>query len=160
SESQSKKVADLQDRWQKEAPTPVRTADDRKKVQEMTASFEKEVAELLDAAQNRRLKQIALQQTLTNGREAAVFTNADAVKEMKRTDGQATKLKAIQEERRKALLPLFLTGEDSATITKKVEAHKKETYAQLLAVLNDGQQAHLKEMIGEPFKGQVRPPNP
>src|SRR5207248_1991666 len=46
--------------------------------------------------------------------------------------------------------------ENSETIAMKVEAHKKDTYAQLLAVLDDGQQAHLQEQIGEPFKGQVR----
>jgi hypothetical protein len=157
SEAQSKKVAEMRDRWQKEFPTVVRTEEERKKLQTMTAAVEKEVGELLDATQNKRLKQIALQQSLTNGREAFVFTMPDAVKELKLTDDQNAKIKSIQEERRKALLPLFVADENSATIAKKVEAHKKETYAQLLAVLNDGQQAHLKEMIGEPVKGQVRP---
>jgi hypothetical protein len=156
SESQSKKVTDLRDRWEKEVPSPVRTAEDRKKVEAMTASFEKEVVGLLDAGQNKRLKQIVLQQSLTNGREATVFSMPDPLKELKLTDGQDTKIKSIQEQRRKELMALFLTGEDSATIAKKVEAHKKETYAQLLAVLNDGQHAQLKELIGEPFKGQVR----
>jgi len=160
SEAQSKKVAEMPDRWQKEFPTVVRTEEERKKVQTMTAAFEKEVGELLDAAQNRRLKQIALQQSLADGHEAAVFTMPDAVKELKLTDDQNAKIKSIQEERRKALLPLFVADENSATIAKKVEAHKKETYAQLLAVLNDGQQAHLKEMIGEPVKVQVRPVSP
>jgi hypothetical protein len=156
SEAQSKKAADLQASWQKEFPNPIRTPEERKKVQEMTAAVEKEVAELLDPAQNKRLKQITLQQSLANGREAAVFAMPDALKELNVTDGQETKLKSITEERRKAMVALFLTGEDSETITKKVESLKKETYAQLLAVLNDGQQAHLKDMIGEPFTGQVR----
>jgi hypothetical protein len=79
SESQSKKVSDLRDRWEKEVPYPVRTAEDRKKVEAMTASFEKEVAGLLDAAQNKRLKQIVLQQSLANGREATVFSMADTL---------------------------------------------------------------------------------
>jgi hypothetical protein len=158
SEAQLKKVAELRDRWRKESANVLGTAEERKKGK--TASVEKEVAGLLDAAQNKRLKQIALQQSLTDGREAAVFEMPDVVKELKLNDGQVAKIMLIQEGSRKAMPKLFLTGESSGTIAKQLDAHKKETYEQLLAVLNDSQRAVLKEMIGEPFKGSIRVTGP
>ncbi len=102
---------------------------------------------------NKRVKQIILQLQLQLGGETAVFMRPDIAKELKLSDDQQTKLKAIDQERRKALLPLFLTGEKHEEIEKKVTAHNKQTYDQLFAVLDDRQQQTLKGFLGEPFGG-------
>jgi len=158
SEAQTKKVAELQERWRKEAPTTTRTAEDRNKVEALKAATEREAAEALDAAQNRRLGQILLRQSLPAGREADVFTTPRVVAELKLSDAQNAKLKAIHEERRQAMAALFLGGDSAAEIARKVEAHKKETYALLLAVLDRDQQRQLDDLLGEPVRGTVTRP--
>jgi hypothetical protein len=101
---------------------------------------------------NKRLKQITLRLSVKTGGEDAVFLRPEVVKELQLTTAQQTKLKSITAERRKALLPLFLSGENFEEIEKKVSAHTKESYDLLLAVLNEKQQSQLKELLGDPYR--------
>ena len=160
SEEQAKKVADLRVRWQKEAPSNIQSEANRELVAKLTSAVEKEAAGLLDAAQTKRLKQIELRQGLPTGSEAGVFALPNALAELKLNDEQSAKIKSIQDERRKALMALFLADERAAEIAKKVEAHKQETYGQLRALLNAGQQKQLQELLGEPLTGGLLWPSP
>ena len=77
------------------------TTEDEAKAAIPTAEYEKATRALLDDAQNKRLDQIILQQSLTNGRESAVFTNAAVVGKLNLDDQQRERIKAIREERSK-----------------------------------------------------------
>ncbi len=159
SEKQAKQVADLREKYLADAKRDMETVEEyRKKIEALATASEKDVAELLDAAQKKRLKQIVLRQPLSNGRDALAFTLPAVVKELKLTEGQTAEIKSIEEARRKAMLPLFLTGEPSEEIAKKVASHKKESCTLLLAVLKDGQQTQLKELLGDPVPGFVSAP--
>ena len=72
------------------------------------------------------------------------------------TDQQQEKIKAIEADRRKALPPVFLTGEEHEAIARNVTTHHIGTYGQLNQALTTDQRAGLQDMIGAPHRGQVK----
>jgi hypothetical protein len=148
----------LLDKWEKTAPqTREAGAEAEKKLARLTTEFEDAGRALLDEAQRKRLTQIVLQQNFTNGREIAVFSHPQVVKGLGLSEKQAEQIKATHAERTRDLLALFTADEKASEVAKKVADHKKATYQRLHALLTPGQQAQLKDLLGEPFKGRILP---
>jgi hypothetical protein len=147
----------LQKQWQQSGPRgrPVPNSEAAKKAASQAAEFEKKADELLDAGQVKRLDQIILQQAFTNGRDSDAFSHPKVVAALKLDEKQQEKIRAAQAERQTGLLAIFVRDEAVAEIAKQVKEHKKETYQQLHALLSAEQQARLKDVIGEPFKGEI-----
>jgi hypothetical protein len=156
-EKQQAGVEALQKEWDKTAPQTrfVGGSEEAKKAAARVAEFEKKADELLDAGQVKRLDQIILQQAFTNGRESDVFTHARVVAELKMDEKQQARIRAARDERQQGLLSVFARDEAVADIARQVKEHKKETYKQLHALLSPEQEACLKAILGEPFKGEI-----
>src|SRR5262249_47889666 len=92
-EAQVKQVAELQQKWQKEVPARPATEDARTKVRELTKSVNDTIGEMLKEPQMKRLRQIEVQQQLTGGREAAVYTIPAVVRDLKLTGQQQEKIR-------------------------------------------------------------------
>ena len=118
----------------------------------------KELGAVLKPEQDKRLKQILRQQL---GIQA--LQDAEAQKSLKLTDEQKENLKLIaadfakdsQELRQNAFAGGF-SQEAFQEMQKKVEGLRKETLDKATALLNDSQKKELKELMGEPFKLEMR----
>lgn len=122
----------------------------QKKREELAKANDKAVAEILKANQLKRVKQITLQQ-----RGAESFGDAEVIEALKVTKEQKDKIKTIEEDIQKDMRGLFQGGNWQEGL-KKMEGLRKETTEKLLKVLTDDQKAKWKELIGEPFKGEIR----
>jgi hypothetical protein len=147
----------LRKEWEKDAPLTrfPQSSEEARKATVRAADFEKRADALLDAGQVKRLDQIVLQQAFTNGRDSDAFSHPKVVAALKMDGKQQEKIRAARAERQTGLLAIFVRDEAVAEIARRVKEHKKETYGQLHALLSAEQQARLKEVIGEPFKGEI-----
>lgn len=140
-------------------PSPEERQAAMKKVQEMQA---KAVADILDTTQQKRFKQLELQQQ--GG--SALLNNKEVAEALKITDEQKTKLEQIQQQGMQELQALprpdFSGGQpDPAEMQKfmaKMTEARKAINDKMLATLTAAQQAKWKELTGEPFKGQFMAP--
>jgi hypothetical protein len=111
------------------------------------AEMEKAIAGALDEKQNKRLKQIQLQQMGTNA-----LNTADVAKDLKLSDEQKTKIKETVEAFTKKSRELgFQDREERQKL-------RTETNEKLNSVLNDDQKKAFKEMLGETFTMPGRGP--
>jgi Spy/CpxP family protein refolding chaperone len=155
SEEQVKKVTELQEK-QREAFQGLRDLSQeerRAKMQEMNQANEKAVAGILNAQQQKRVKQIGYQ--LNPGRALSQKEVAEA---LKLTDEQKDKLKTIQEEAGKEMRELFQGGGDREEAAKKMREIQKSSQEKMMGVLTDEQKTKWKELAGTPFKGEIQRP--
>src|SRR5262245_3299319 len=114
--------------------------------------------EVLKPDQARRLRQIELQ----TGGLAALGADEDLQKELKLSDEQKIKLKALFEEQQKELQELaagaFGNPKAAKETQEKIATLRKENLEKAVALLNDEQKKAWTEMQGPKFEGQVRPP--
>jgi Spy/CpxP family protein refolding chaperone len=115
-------------------------------MQQQQIANEKELPNILDARQLARLKQIALQRS---GAEALRYT--EVAKALNLTDEQKEQIKHIHIKMREDIRSL--RGEKTS---KKIEEMRKGTGEKMMNVLTAEQKTMLKEMMGEPFKGQFK----
>jgi hypothetical protein len=151
SDEQVKKVTELQEK-QRESFQGLRDLSQeerRTKMQEAVKAQSEAIAKILQPQQLKRVKQIALQQA-----GARAVNDEEVAKTLKVTDEQKEKIREIQRESFEKLRELGF-DEDKA---KEREALQKETNGKMMAVLSSEQQAKLKEMQGEPFKGKIERP--
>jgi Spy/CpxP family protein refolding chaperone len=125
----------------------------RSKFQEMAKANDKAVAEILKPQQLKRVKQIALQQQVSR---ALAFTlnNEEIAKALNITDEQKDKIREIQTKAREETQGL---GRDEEGFKKRQEV-MKATNEKVMGVLTAQQKTRLKEMQGEPFKGEIANP--
>jgi Spy/CpxP family protein refolding chaperone len=155
SDEQVKKVTELQEK-QREAFQGLRdlSPEERQtKMQEIAKAQNEALAKVLDAKQLKRAKQIALQQQVRFGL-AFVLTNDELAKTLQITDEQKQK---IQEIRRSAFEEMRDLGRDEEG-RKKREEIRNATNEKVNGVLTAEQKAKLKELQGEPFKGEIQFP--
>jgi len=127
----------------------------RQKFQELSKEGQKVVDETLQPEQKKRLKQIGLQLQLRMGAQA--FSSPEVASALKITDDQKDKLKTIQEEAQKAGREIRESAGDNREEARKKGAElRKQTEEKVMNVLTDDQKAKLKELTGEPFKGQLQ----
>lgn len=109
----------------------------------------KALADVLDAKQQKRLREIELQQKGTNA-----LADASVQKDLKLSEDQTKNIKTIIEDSRKARAEMFkdLKGGDFAGMREKMQAMQKETNEKLNEVLTAEQRRSWKQMQGEEFK--------
>jgi hypothetical protein len=122
------------------------------KMKDIMKTGDQAADEILTTEQKTRIKQIGLQ---IQGSQ--VFTNADVVKDLSLTDEQQTKIKTINEEIGKQMGTLF-QGKKLApqAFQKKVAEIKKNADDQAKKLLTSDQASLWNEMIGSPFRGEIR----
>ncbi len=149
SEDQVKKVKELSDK-QRESFQGLRdlSAEERRdKIQEMTKANDKALAEILKPGQLKRVRQISLQQ-----QGAFALVNPEVAKALNISEEQKDKIREIQTKAREESQGL---GRDEEGIKKRQEI-RKSTNEKVMGVLTAEQKTKLKEMQGEPFKGEIR----
>ncbi len=121
--------------------------------EERTKAEAKAMADILKPEQLKRLKQISWQ------REGARAVARDEVADaLKLSPEQKDKVKTIQEDVRKEMAGLRGGGGNREEARKKMEELQKGADEKLNAVLTDEQKTKLKELTGEPFKGEIQAP--
>jgi Spy/CpxP family protein refolding chaperone len=150
-DDQVKKVQELTEK-QRDAFRDFQNLDQderRKKMQEIGQANQKAIGGILKEGQLKRLKQITWQQ-----QGAGAFRDAEVASALKLTDEQKQKMRDIQQS---AFGEMRDLGRDEEARKKRQEI-LKATNDKLLALLTPEQKDKLKEMTGEPFKGEIRPP--
>jgi hypothetical protein len=125
-------------------------ADARKKAFEKLAKEnDKFLHDTLSEKQGKRLTQLAMQfSPLTH------LLHADTVKDLKLSDDQVKKLKAVQTEARKTLVELIKSKDAKGKNEKFAKLHE-ETRAKIKGVLNDDQEKRVRELAGPEFRGEI-----
>lgn len=160
-EAQIKKVADLDTKWQEATKDfPNWSVDDRgKNLAEAREKLDGALAELLDKVQGPRLRQIELQQVEKQGL-GVLLANTQVVKGLELKEEQQEKVKTINADFDNISGLMFReiprTRTASDEWTKASEALQLITRTKLTDVLTEKQRARLKELLGEPFKGELR----
>ncbi|HEY7314755.1 MAG TPA: hypothetical protein VH643_35735 [Gemmataceae bacterium] len=155
SEEQVKKIKELSEK-QRESFRGLRDLSQeerRTKLQEAAKANEKAVGEILKPEQLKRVKQISLQRQ--GGR---ALSNPEIAKALNLTSEQTDKIKKIQEEARAGRGQRGQGGRLDEEARKKLEEARKATNEKIMSVLTAEQKTKLKEMTGEPFKGEIRVP--
>jgi hypothetical protein len=139
------------------SPFPVAAGDEQlKKYLELSRQLTDDavsgLGDSLKPEQAKRLKQIALQQTIhTVG--AGIFLDPDVDKALKLTDKQKEDLKGkIEELRKKQTSALKDAGTDPMELFKKQAALGSESVEGAVKLLTDDQKKAWKDLVGEPFE--------
>ena len=121
-----------------------------RKYDELTKQDEKFLDAVLTPAQHKRLDQITLQVA-----GLLWIKRPDIAAELKLTDEQKKKAVEYQEAARKEMEALLhsTTRRDREAELRKLHAASKK---RLLDLLTDEQEAKYQEMIGDPFRGELR----
>lgn len=135
--------------------SPEERAKANEKIREIQT---KAVNEILDATQQKRFRQLELQQA-----GPSAVTRKDVADELKLTEEQVTKIREIQtkmqEETRAARQGVDFQDADARTkMTEKVQEIQKTSGEKVVALLTDKQKEQWKGMLGESFK--FPPPMP
>ena len=120
-------------------------------MKEANAEADKAAAEILKPDQMKRFRQIERQQ-----QGITSLTSEDTAKELKLSDTQKEKLKAINEELSNDMRELFKGG-GGKDARAKITALRKEAMDKAVAVLNADQKTKWKEMTGAPFEVRFEP---
>ena len=120
------------------------------KFEELEKANKKFLEDNLSADQRKRLEQVTLQVTglYQLGRK-------EVAKALDLTEEQQTKFEEMQKETRKALREILTSSDDRAAKTEKLAKLREENKKKIMAVLTDEQKAKVKEIVGEPFKGEI-----
>jgi hypothetical protein len=121
---------------------------------ELNAATNPKAAEIINAEQLTRLKQISCQL-----RGANAFSDPEIAKKLNLTDSQKSDIEGIVrdsfEQGRKIREE---TGDDREAAMKRFTELRKETLGKAEAKLNDEQQKTWKEMLGAPYEFRPDPP--
>jgi hypothetical protein len=127
----------------------LKDADIKKKIEELERENKKFIEDNLSAAQRKRLDQIYLQVT-----GLQQLTRPEAAKALNLTEDQQTKFKAMRKEARK-LLEEILEAKGSEGRNEKLAKLRAEIDKKIGAVLTDEQKTKAREIVGEPFRGEL-----
>ncbi len=159
-EDQVTKITTASEEIQKKYPRQFGKKDtsskeDREKMnKERTEASNKAIAEILTKEQAARLKQIERQQDVAR----TLTTDEDAIKELKLTDEQKTKIKDLVEENQKEMRGLRGGGKggfNKETI-EKMQTLRKELKEKILKVLTEDQTKTWTAMTGKAFEVQFQ----
>jgi Spy/CpxP family protein refolding chaperone len=108
----------------------------------------KQVNAILNTDQQKRFKEISLQQ-----QGYSALAQPAVADELKLTDDQKSKLKDIVQHQQEAMREIFQSaGGDRAAAQEKMQTLRKETDDKIAALLTDDQKNNWKAMLGGPFK--------
>lgn len=152
--AQNKKVSAAVNKQQIAMKAMFNIAPDQReqKMKELMKTGDQAADEILTTEQKTRVKQITLQ---VQGAQA--FASADVVQELKLTDEQQDKIKAINDGVGKQMGEMF-QGKKLApqAFQKKMTEIKKKADEQARKLLTSEQASTWNEMTGTPFRGEVR----
>jgi hypothetical protein len=121
--------------------------DAKKKIEALEERNKKFIADNLNAKQRKRLDEITLQVTgLTQ------LQRPDVAKLLNLTDQQQSKFKDLQKEARKRLEEIIEKKEGR---NEKLATLRKDIAGKIGAILTDEQRAKVRELVGEPFTGEL-----
>jgi Spy/CpxP family protein refolding chaperone len=103
----------------------------------------------LKPAQRKRLVEITLQVTGLHE-----LNRPDAAKALNLTEEQQQKFREMQKEHRKQLVEIFQSKERESK-NEKLMKLRGDTRNKIRAILTDEQKAKVRELVGEPFKGEI-----
>jgi hypothetical protein len=146
-----KKVMDFTDKEAKAYLDDLKLKGDEreKKIDDLEKDNKKFIEDNLSADQRKRLEQIALQVT-----GLIQITKPETVKLLKLTDDQQAKFKELQTQARKDLEEIEDAKGKEGRNEKLAKLHE-DINKKIEAVLTADQKAKVKELIGEPFKGEL-----
>jgi hypothetical protein len=124
-------------------------AERRTKIEEMENDNKKFLKDNLSEEQQKRLHQIMLQVT-----GLMQLTKPEAVKLLNITDEQQEKFKEMQKEARQEFRQL-MSDKNRESRNEKLAKLRAEIDKKIDAVLTDDQKAKVREIVGEPFKGEL-----
>jgi hypothetical protein len=119
------------------------------KLEELEKANQKFLADNLSAAQRKRLDQIAMQ--VTGLRQ---LTRPEVAKVLDLTDEQQKKFADMQKEAAKDF-EAIMGDKDRAGRTAKLAKLRADIDKKVEAVLTDKQKEKARELVGEPFKGEL-----
>ncbi len=126
----------------------------QKRMEEQRKENDKFVADTLKPEQAKRLNQIVLQR-----RGAGALNDPKVQDEIKLTDEQREKIKAINEDMAKSRRELFQPGQPpSEEARTKMQELTKATNDKLVAVLTADQKTKWTDMTGPKFEGKIETP--
>ncbi len=127
----------------------------RKKRMELGDATEKKIAEIVTPEQLKRLKQISLQVLGSQiGPVAPAFRNPRVQASLGLTDEQKEKIATITRETEESMSGLAKSGNPDGALKEYLKL-REIAQEKIIAVLTSEQQDKWKEMLGEPFKGEV-----
>jgi hypothetical protein len=126
----------------------------RQRLTDLARDGQEGVAEILTAAQSKRLGQIDLQRSMFHE-----ICDPRVVDALQLTSAQKESLRAIQHEARTAMFAAWRTRGKGFAPPPPPDIWKPST-EKVLAVLTREQKALWADLIGEPFEGRFFPPPP
>jgi serine/threonine protein kinase len=134
------------------ADIPKKSPDDQQeRYRELARTNQAAIERLLTPAQSKRLKQIILQSGGIN-----TLRSADVAKALHLSKEQKDRIRALQHEASRTLWESSPVGGDRQERHKLSEQVWKKAYAGALDVLEPEQRADWQEMIGPPFRAELR----
>jgi hypothetical protein len=121
---------------------------------EMIAAARKQLDEMLTVAQMRRLKQVILRHREREFGLAALLGSLAG--ELNLSGEQQQKFDAMRQQRAEAVLEQLTSGERAPAIRRKVHDTNTEYVAKIDQLLTKDQRDRLKELLGEPFAGDIK----
>jgi hypothetical protein len=121
----------------------------KKKIDELEKEEKKFLEDNLTAAQRKRLDQIALQVT-----GLQQLTRPEVAKVLNLTEDQQKKAKEMQEAARKEFEDI-LNDKNKEGRNQKLAKLREDNAKKIDALLTDAQKAKARELVGEPFKGEL-----
>jgi Spy/CpxP family protein refolding chaperone len=129
----------------------------RKKIQELHQSADKDLFDILDKEQNKRLDEITLQaMERFNGLYLVLSGPHGLGNALELTDEQRRKITEVNDEHRKQAADIYAAsfqGGDREALEKKLDEARKAANDKISKLLNEKQLAKLKELRGPEFKG-------
>lgn len=129
--------------------------------QEMRAQFEeyrknqeKEMGNILNADQMKRFKQLRLQSIQKNQGLGALLMNPEVGQALDFNDDQRESFREIMEESRRAMQEMRENRVSPQEMMAKMQELQKANSEKIEKMLTDAQRAKLKELLGEPYKGE------
>jgi hypothetical protein len=129
------------------------------KMQELNKETDKGLAAIVSPDQMKRLKQVSLQQQQKTGGLMAVLNNPDVKDKLGLNDEQKEQLSGFQEDARRSRTEIFQENQgDREAIQQKMAEYNTSMNKKLDKLLTADQKAKLKDLEGEPFKGEIPRP--
>jgi hypothetical protein len=150
---EARRIQEFTDRqWKKEQEVEA-IADEKerdRRFDEMTREVERFLAELLKPEQKKRLDQITLQVA-----GLVWITRPEVASSLKLTDEQKQKVVELQNAARKEMEQL-LYSEARRDRQAELRKHHEACKQRMLDLLTDEQETKYNELLGKPFRGELR----
>ncbi len=125
----------------------------QERVRELMRTDQKTMHEILQPDQQKRLRQIMLQE-----QGAPAFAHPRVARELNISDEQEQKIEDLLDNAGRKMHSLYRGGQESSS-RQQAEDLDKQTTTSILDVLTPEQRMKWKQMIGEPFHGEIPQPS-